>query len=104
MPLFRLVLSSVPLALMLFAAPVAYACDCGNAAAEAPTAEAKSGCDCADSCACDAVKTEGAACACDAVKTEGAACACNKGAEGKGACTCDNGDCGCATGACGCGH
>jgi len=92
MPLFRLVLSSVPLALMLFAAPAAYACDCGKDAAEAPAAEAKSGCDCADSCACGAAETEGAA------------CACNKGEEGKGACACDNGDCGCATSACGCGH
>ena len=92
MSLFRLVLSSVPLALMLFAAPAAYACDCGKDAAEAPKADVKSDCSCGESCACDACKPDGAA------------CACNKGEEGKGACACDNGDCGCATGACGCGH
>ena len=36
MSLFRLVLSTLPLALMMLAAPVAYACDCGEDAAEAP--------------------------------------------------------------------
>jgi hypothetical protein len=92
MPLFRLVLSSVPLALMLFAAPAAYACDCGEAAAQEPATDAKSACSCGESCSCDACKTDAAG------------CDCNQGAEGQGACDCDKGDCGCATGACGCGH
>lgn len=99
MSLFRLVLSTVPLALMMLAAPVAYACDCGEDAAEAPKAQATSGCDCAGACACDAVKTDGAACACSKAEEGKGACACDNSA-----CACDNGDCGCATGACGCGH